>query len=123
MQIPADVLQALTTLLNEVLDGPPGREAYLLNGGDRGLLGSLEQISAAEASAAAKANVAATATVARTALAGWIARMGASVGVQGIQPRMRPRCPPPGVGGRRPRGRKATGAFPRLRRRQGRSGS
>jgi hypothetical protein len=51
VQIPPDVLRALTTLLNEVLHGPPGREAYMLNGGDRGLLGSLEMISAADASA------------------------------------------------------------------------
>ena len=51
MQIPPDVLRALTTLLNEVLNGPPGREAYMLNGGDRGLLGSLDLISAADASA------------------------------------------------------------------------
>jgi hypothetical protein len=41
----------LTTLLHEVLEGPPGRDAYMLNGGDRGLLGSLETLSAADASA------------------------------------------------------------------------
>jgi hypothetical protein len=51
LQVPTQVLKAITTLLTEVLDGPPGREAYLLNGGDRGLLGSLESLSAADASA------------------------------------------------------------------------
>jgi hypothetical protein len=51
VQVPTQVWQAITTLLNEVLDGPPGRAAYVLNGGDRGLLGSLESLSAADASA------------------------------------------------------------------------
>jgi hypothetical protein len=50
MKIPADVLRALHTLLNELLNGPPGREAYMLNGGDRGLLASLDALSAEEAS-------------------------------------------------------------------------
>jgi hypothetical protein len=44
-------VRALTTLLTEVLQGPPGRDAYLLNGGDRGLLGALDAISATDASA------------------------------------------------------------------------
>lgn len=51
MQLPPDVARALSTLLGEVLEGPPGREAYMLNGGDRGLLGSLDALSAADASA------------------------------------------------------------------------
>ncbi len=50
MHVPPEVLRALTTLLNEVLHGPPGREAYMLNGGDRGLLGSIEPLSAEDAS-------------------------------------------------------------------------
>jgi hypothetical protein len=50
VQIPADVRRALATPLNEVLDGPPGREAYMLNGGGRGLLGSLDTITAARSS-------------------------------------------------------------------------
>jgi hypothetical protein len=51
VQLSADVSRAVVTLLSEVLDGPPGREAYILNGGDRGLLGSLSALSAADASA------------------------------------------------------------------------
>ena len=42
---------ALQTLLTEIVNGPPGSAAYMLNGGDPGLLGSLEKLSAAEASA------------------------------------------------------------------------
>jgi hypothetical protein len=43
--------QALSTLLAEILDGPPGEEAYVLNPGDPGLLHQLDTISAATASA------------------------------------------------------------------------
>jgi hypothetical protein len=43
--------QAVSKLLTEVFDGPPGSEAYLLNPGDPGLLRQLESISAATASA------------------------------------------------------------------------
>jgi hypothetical protein len=38
--------QALSTLLIEIFDGPPGREAYLLNQGDPGLLKQIESLSA-----------------------------------------------------------------------------
>ena len=43
---------SLTTLLDELLHGPPASAAYMLNGGDAGLLGSLEHVSAEEASRA-----------------------------------------------------------------------
>ena len=42
--------RALTTLLTEILDGPPGHEAFVLNPGDAGLLGQLDTIPAAVAS-------------------------------------------------------------------------
>lgn len=42
--------QALSKLLVEVLDGPPGREAFILNPGDPGLLKQLESLSAEIAS-------------------------------------------------------------------------
>src|SRR3954470_22578478 len=42
--------RALLKLLIEVFDGPPGSEAYMLNAGDRGLLGQLEAIGASAAS-------------------------------------------------------------------------
>src|SRR3954463_8801732 len=46
-----DVFQrAVSKLLTEIFDGPPGTEAYILNPGDAGLLGQLETISAATAS-------------------------------------------------------------------------
>jgi hypothetical protein len=51
MQIPTELHTALDRLFGELLDGPPGREAYVLNPEDRGLLGSLETLSAADASA------------------------------------------------------------------------
>lgn len=51
MDVPPHVAKALTTLLHELLEGPPGREAYMLNGGDHGLLGSLDSLTAAQASA------------------------------------------------------------------------
>jgi hypothetical protein len=42
--------RALTKLLTEIFDGPPGNEAYLLNWGDPGLLRQLESVPAADAS-------------------------------------------------------------------------
>lgn len=36
--------RALTSLLTEILDGPPGQEAYVLNPGDPGLLRQLDAI-------------------------------------------------------------------------------
>lgn len=43
--------KALSTILTEIFDGPPGEEAYLLNPGDSGLLRQLDAIDAATASA------------------------------------------------------------------------
>jgi hypothetical protein len=43
--------RALSKLLTEIFDGPPGREAFILNPGDLGLLGQLESVTATEASA------------------------------------------------------------------------
>src|SRR5689334_22263118 len=48
----ASLSDTLSTLLGELVDGPPGRSAYMLNGGDPGLLRSLDKLSAAAASAA-----------------------------------------------------------------------
>jgi hypothetical protein len=42
--------RALSKLLTEIFDGPPGNEAYLLNPGDVGLLRQLESIDAHAAS-------------------------------------------------------------------------
>ena len=42
--------RALSGMLTEIFDGPPGREAYLLNPGDPGLLRQLDSIDAGEAS-------------------------------------------------------------------------
>jgi hypothetical protein len=42
--------RALMTILAEVLDGPPGQEAFLLNPGDLGLLRQLDQLDARVAS-------------------------------------------------------------------------
>jgi len=42
--------RALSKLLTEIFDGPPGNEAYLLNPGDPGLLRQLESIPASAAS-------------------------------------------------------------------------
>jgi hypothetical protein len=42
--------RAVSKLLTEIFDGPPGEEAYILNPGDPGLLRQLETISAATAS-------------------------------------------------------------------------
>jgi hypothetical protein len=44
---------ALLALLNELADGPAPQAAFVLNPGDRGLLRSLDTLSAAEASASA----------------------------------------------------------------------
>src|SRR5262245_14934077 len=49
--MPSTLHEALGTLFHELVDGPPGREAYMLNGGDAGLLRSLDTLSAAAASA------------------------------------------------------------------------
>jgi hypothetical protein len=43
--------RCLQTLLREVLDGPPAQAAFVLNPGDRGLLASLDMLSAEAASA------------------------------------------------------------------------
>ena len=42
--------RAVSKLLTEIFDGPPGAEAYILNPGDPGLHRQLETISAATAS-------------------------------------------------------------------------
>jgi hypothetical protein len=42
--------RAVSKLLTEVFEGPPGEEAYVLNPGDPGLLRQLESLSAAAAS-------------------------------------------------------------------------
>ena len=42
--------RAVSNLLTEVFDGPPGQEAYLLNPGDPGLLRQLDTIDASAAS-------------------------------------------------------------------------
>src|SRR5687767_5966720 len=42
--------RALQTILTEVVDGPPGQEAYVLNPGDPGLIRQLESLDAATAS-------------------------------------------------------------------------
>jgi hypothetical protein len=44
-------LRAVSNMLTEIFDGPPGQEAYVLNPGDPGLLRQLDSI---EASAASK---------------------------------------------------------------------
>ena len=41
---------ALSNMLTEIFDGPPGQEAYLLNPGDPGLLRQLDTIDASAAS-------------------------------------------------------------------------
>ena len=41
----------MSKLLTEIIDGPPGNEAYLLNPGDPGLLSQLDSIDARAASA------------------------------------------------------------------------
>lgn len=47
-----DITETLTTLLRELVDGPPGDAAYMLNSGDVGLLRSLDKLSAHEAASA-----------------------------------------------------------------------
>ena len=51
MTITDSVFQrALSKMLTEIFDGPPGQEAYLLNPGDLGLLRQLDTIGASAAS-------------------------------------------------------------------------
>jgi hypothetical protein len=47
----ADIAKALGTLLAELVDGASKDSGYMLNPGDAGLLGSLEKLSATDASA------------------------------------------------------------------------
>src|SRR5678816_3714954 len=47
----ADISPTLTTLFSELVNGAPKDRAYMLNGGDDGLLGSLDKLSAQAASA------------------------------------------------------------------------
>ena len=47
----ADIARTLETLLTELVDGASKNGGYMLNGGDEGLIRSLEKLSAAEASA------------------------------------------------------------------------
>jgi hypothetical protein len=49
--LPDLVRESVVLLLHELVDGPPGSEAYVLNPGDRGLLASLDRLSADVASA------------------------------------------------------------------------
>ena len=49
----SSITSSLTTLLSELVDGAPVGNAFMLNGGDPGLLGSLGKLSAREASSAA----------------------------------------------------------------------
>jgi hypothetical protein len=51
MEIPESIRHTLVTLLRELIDGPPGQAAYVLNVGDRGFLRSLDTLSAEAASA------------------------------------------------------------------------
>jgi hypothetical protein len=48
-----DLSDTLTTLFNELLEGPSPDAAYMLNSGDAGLLRSLDKLTAAQASAVA----------------------------------------------------------------------
>jgi len=48
--VPTDVLTALSDILRELTEGTPGSGGYVLNPSDLGLLASLDQLSAAEAS-------------------------------------------------------------------------
>jgi hypothetical protein len=45
-----DIAETLAALFEELIDGPKGEEAYMLNRGDVGLLRSLDKLSAREAS-------------------------------------------------------------------------
>jgi len=47
-----ELADTLTTLFGELVDGPPGPAAYMLNRGDPGLLRSLDKLTAQDASAA-----------------------------------------------------------------------
>lgn len=47
----AEIARTLATLLAELVDGASKDGGYMLNAGDAGILGSLEKLSAAEASA------------------------------------------------------------------------
>src|SRR4051794_40458235 len=47
-----DLAGTLATLLGELVDGPAGEEAYMLNRADPGLFRSLDKLTAADASAA-----------------------------------------------------------------------
>lgn len=42
--------RALSNMLTEIFEGPPGQEAYVLNPGDSGLLGQLDTLDASAAS-------------------------------------------------------------------------
>jgi hypothetical protein len=45
-----DLSASLAQLFSELVDGPPAHEAYMLNGGDAGLLKSLDRLTAEAAS-------------------------------------------------------------------------
>jgi hypothetical protein len=49
----SQISDALATLVGELVDGPPGRLAFVLNPGDPGLLRSLDRLTAEAASTAA----------------------------------------------------------------------
>jgi len=51
MQVPQTVLDALATILRELLEGAKTNECWVLNPGDAGLLASLEALPASAASA------------------------------------------------------------------------
>jgi hypothetical protein len=51
MPVTPELHESLTTLLSELLHGPPSHSAYVLNRGDPGLLRSLDKLSAQGASA------------------------------------------------------------------------
>src|SRR5256885_9025562 len=46
-----DITATLTDLFGELVDGPPAQAAYMLNGGDIGLLRSIDKLTARDASA------------------------------------------------------------------------
>ena len=51
MEIAEPIRRTFVTLLRELVDGPPGEAAYMLNAGDPGLLRSLDALGADAASA------------------------------------------------------------------------
>jgi hypothetical protein len=55
MPMPQALHDSLALLFSELIDGPPSGAAYMLNGGDPGLLRSLDRLSAAVASKPAPA--------------------------------------------------------------------